>query len=208
MNRPTALLTWLLCGAVAGWAAPLQRELGERLLYHRAVDLPADLPPAPKGRKQPIVLDLRYAQGDEAAAIATQAWLKFYASARTPVFVLANADTSGELRRVLAALRRAPGIVIVGRASRSLEPDVPIKTTADAERQAYDALAAGAPVAALVIDHPDKVRNDEASLSRDRLAEAAADSVEETKSKPPPPIDVALQRAVHLHRALVALRKI
>lgn len=208
MNRPTAWLALLVCGALAGLAAPLQRELGERLLYHRAVNLPADLPPEPKGRKQPIVLDLRYAQGDEAAAIATQAWLKFYASARTPVFVLANADTSGDLRRVLAALRRAPGILTIGRATRTFEPDVTVQTSADAERKAYDALVAGAPVAALVIDHPEKVRNDEASLSRDRLAEAAADAVEDAKSQPPPPIDVALQRAVHLHRALVALRKI
>jgi len=60
----------------------------------------------------------------------------------------------------------------------------------------------------LLTDNPDKVRNDEASLSKDRVAEASAEATDRANKKPAPPIDVALQRAVHLHRALVALRKI
>lgn len=204
--RAFALL--LLWSAAVAVAAPLQHELGDRLRYHRAADLPADLPAAQPGRKTPLVLDARFSRGDEAAAIATQAWLRFYASSRTPVFVLANVETSAEVRRVLAALRRTPGILVIGRPTRDFEPDVPIKTSAENERKAYDALASGVPVAALVVENPDKVRNDEASLSRDRLAEASAEIAEQAKAKPPPPIDAALQRAVHLHRALVALRKL
>ena len=78
------------------------------------------------------------------------------------------------------------------------------------ERRAYDALEAGASVNSLLADNPNKVRNDEASLSKDRLAEASADAADNALSgkRAPPPIDATLQRAVHLHRALAALKKI
>lgn len=203
----------LLCLVLLGdaRAAALQRDLGQRLLYHRAIELPADLPASESARKQPLILDLRYARGDEAAAIATQAWLKFHASSRTPVFILANRETSEPLRAALAELRRTAGILIVGRAARNFEPDVPVQTSAEDERRAYDALAAGVPVATLLTDNPDKVRNDEASLSRDRVAEASAEAAREQASSAGPerpPVDLALQRAVHLHRALVALKKL
>ena len=58
-------------------------------------------------------------------------------------------------------------------------------------------------------DNPNKVRNDEASLSKDRLrAKRPRMPANDAGEEAPPPIDVALQRAVHLHRALVALKKI
>ncbi|MDO8544929.1 MAG: hypothetical protein Q7S40_31180 [Opitutaceae bacterium] len=206
-----AFLILLLASVTATVAAPLQRELGQRLLYHRVTELPADLPAtAGPARKQPLVLDLRFVQGKEAAAIATEAWLKFHASARTPVFVLANAETGGELRRMLAGLRRSPGVLVVGRPGRNFEPDVAVQTAAADERRAYDALASGTAVGSLMTDNPEKVRNDEASLSRDRLADASADAAtDEIRGKTErPPVDAVLQRAVHLHRALVALRKL
>ncbi len=196
-------------GSIGG-AVPLQHELGQRLLYHRVTELPGDLPAAERARKQPLVLDLRFVNGDEKTAIATQGWLKFYASPRSPVFVLANIGTGAALRAALAALRRTPGLMVVGRPGRNFEPDVRVQTSPEEERRAYDALTAGTPIALLLTENPDKVRNDEASLSRDRLADASADATAEEISgrTPRPPVDAVLQRAVHLHRALVALRKL
>lgn len=207
---PRSLALWLLM-VVAAVAAPLERELGVGLTYFRVKELPADLPARPTGRVGACVIDLRYVSADDEAAKAFMAWLKFRASSRSPVFVLANADTAAALRTSLAEHERGTGIAVVGIATRQFRPDVAVAGTAQNERKAYDALAAGVAPSVLLTDNPDKVRNDEASLSKDRVAEASADAAEDAlagKKGPPPPIDVALQRAVHLHRALVALKKI
>ena len=192
-------------------AAPLERDLGYGLVYVRIHDLPADLPAKPAtGRVPPCVLDVRYVSADANGAAALLTWLKARATPRSPVFVLANAETSAAILKPLAAHERSSGIAVVGAPARNFRPHVSVKTTAETERQAYDALERGTPVAKLLSDNPDKVRNDEASLSKDRLAEAAADAADDQLSgkRETPPIDATLQRAVHLHRALVALRKI
>lgn len=208
-------LWWWLAflGALSGAAAaPLERDLGQGLKFYRVHELPADLPPNPpasSGRVPPCVVDLRYVRADADAATAMQAWLRFRAKPRSPVFVLANAETSPALLRALADREPGAGIVLLGVPSRNLKPDVATRVSADDERRAYDALESGTPVASLLTDNPDKVRNDEASLSRDRLAEASADAASDAaEPKRDTPIDATLQRAVHLHRALVALRKL
>ena len=110
----------------------------------------------------------------------------------------------------MALHERGTGIVVVGIERGGFHPDVTVRGSAEEERRAYDALEAGAPITSLLVDNPNKVRNDEASLSKDRLAEASADAADDAISgkRPAPPLDVALQRAVHLHRALVALKKL
>ena len=200
-----------MVAAVVCFAAPLERELGAGLTYFRVRELPADLPAKPAGRVGACVIDLRYVHADEDAAKAFMAWLKSRASSRSPVFVLANADTAAALRSPLAEHERGTGIAVVGIATRQFRPDVAVAGTAQNERKAYDALAQGVATTVLLTDNPDKVRNDEASLSKDRVAEASADAAEDAlagKKGTPPPIDVTLQRAVHLHRALVALKKL
>lgn len=207
---PRSVALFLLT-VVAAVAAPLEHELGVGLTYFRVRELPEDLPAKPTGRAGACVIDLRYVQADEDAAKAFMAWLKFRASARSPVFVLANAETAAALRKPLAEHERGTGIAVVGIATRQFRPDVAVVGTAQNERKAYDALSQGVAPAVLLTDNPDKVRNDEASLSKDRVAEASADAAEDAlagKKGAPPPIDVALQRAVHLHRALVALKKL
>ena len=204
----------LLCIAVLGFTAllgaPAERDLGGGLAYVRVHHLPADLPAQPSGSVPPCVVDVRYVDADADAATAFAAWLRFRATPRSPVFVLANADTSAALRAQVAAHPRGAGIVVVGIEHGAFHPESAVKGTAADERRAYDALEKGATLSALVTDHPDKVRNDEASLAKDRLAEAAADAAEDALAgkAPPAPIDVTLQRAVHLHHALVALKKI
>jgi hypothetical protein len=201
-------------------AAAFSRDLGRGLVYYRIETLPTDLPSSAATRKQPCVLDLRYAHGDSAAAAGMQAWLKFYASPRTPVFILVNSQTDRALLQAFGARGSLGSVLVLGPSSPEFTPDISIRTSPEAERRAYDALAAVADPLALLAENADKARNDEASLSRDRSTEAAADAAASTSSgapagngsaknhSSPPPFDATLQRAVQLHRTLIALRKV
>ena len=167
-------------------AAPFTRDLGEGLVYHRITTLPADLPTA---------------------------------TSRTPVLLLINAETAAPVLAPLAARLPAPGLVVIGTASPGLTPDLALKLAPAEERLAYDALAAGATVESVLNDSPEKIRDDEAQLAKEHRARPTPappfsddppDDPPSTKPTPPvaPPIDSALQRAVHLHRALKALKKL
>ena len=212
----TALIA--LSGGGSLRAELLVRDLGEGLAYLRAQTLPADLPPAPP-KAQPTVLDLRFSTASEPAATALGTWLDFRASAKTPVFILVNADTPRSLRLAVAALLSHPGIVTIGSGSAEFVPDFAITAPHGAERKAYDALAHGAPLESLLVENADKPRNDEATIMRDRAnppndADSAFndDPLDAAKPTPPPPpplvIDLALQKAVQLHRALLALKRL
>lgn len=206
------LVAFSAVGLVFTMAAepPLERDLGQGLAYVRMQRLPADLPPNPPGRVKPCVVDARYTEADADAAKLFLAWLKFRATPRSPVFVLVNGETSAAMLAALATRDAATGIMVVGVATPQLMPDSPVRVTREDERRAYDALAAGAEIGALLADNPHKARNDEASLAKDRPAELPPEpSVEVSGARRAPPlIDVALQRAVHLHRALAALKRI
>jgi hypothetical protein len=203
-------------------AAPLTRDLGDGLAYHRITTLPADLPSIEANRKQSLIIDLRFVRGDTAAGTALDAWLKFHPSSRTPVFLLINADTEAAVLSQLARRLPTTGLLVVGTASPGLTPDVVLKSSPIDERKAYDALAAGTPHESLLYDSREKIRDDEASLMKGRQPpvipldapadDPASPSTETDKAaaqKASPPLtDVTLQRAVHLHRALRALKKI
>lgn len=189
-------------------AAPLEREIGSGLVFVRVHSLPADLPIKSSGRVPACIVDLRYVDADGDGAAAFTAWLKARATPRTPVFVIANADTARPLLKELGAHERGTGIAVVGIPRGAFKPDVVVNGSTDDERKAYDALERGAAIGTLLADNPNKVRNDEASLSKDRLAEASAEATDGSAKQSPPPVDVALQRAVHLHRALVALKRL
>jgi hypothetical protein len=204
--------------AVAAIGAPLDFDLGHGLAYHRVHQLPADLPTAEATRLQPCVLDLRYVTGDAGAAAALAAWLKFHATARAPVFILANSATSSALVASLATPRPVATVVVIGGASPGFAPDISLKISTETERRAYDALEHGTPIETLVTETTDKPRNDEAKLAKDRSTEpspatefavgpANPDGAPKAKA-PAPLIDAALQRAVQLHRAMVALKKL
>lgn len=200
-----------LLAAARGATAAVERDVGNGLVYVRVHQLPADLPPKPAGRVPPCVIDVRYLEADADAAKAFGAWLKFRATPRSPVFVLANGGTAPALLEIVAAHDKGTGIAVVGIETARFHPDVPVKSTAEDERRAYDALEKGAELATLLADNPRKVRNDEASLNRDRPATPLPpvnDDGPGAESAARPVIDATLQRAVHLHRALVAMKKI
>lgn len=200
-------------------ATPLTQDLGEGLTYYRAHALPADLPP-PDGAKGPLVLDLRFVSGDRAAAATLGAWLNFRRSENAPVFVLYNEATSSALRAAANPRGGRPGVLTLAPRDRS-SADLAINTTPDADRRAYDALEHGTDLATLLASEPDKERHDEAALVRDRTAPAPTSDDEptdditsagsppaDTAAAPPPPTDLVLQRAVQLHRALRALKRL
>jgi hypothetical protein len=195
----------LLAGfaVVTAVAAPVTRDLGDGLLYVRIRELPADLPTAPPVPGGACVLDLRYLTAGRDAAAAFAAWAEFRAGVRSPLFLLANRDTGLELRTVLRRLPRGGGCVVIGIAGPGFEPQLSVSSDPAAERAAYDALEGTVSVMDLLVENPGKVRLDEASLNRpppeDEVPPAAA---------PPLPVDAALQRALHLHRSLRALRRL
>jgi hypothetical protein len=192
-------------------AAPLTHELSRDLTYVRATALPADLPGQMDLRA--CVLDLRYATGDEAAAVALAGWLKFHASARTPVFIIANAATAAALLDVLPPRALPAGTLTLGLPGPGFTPDIAIKTDADTERRAYDAFAPVNPSAALVDENDGKIRYDEAAMVRELAAgatpadhEPAPEINPAAPAAPAPLIDRTLQRAVHVHRGLATLK--
>jgi hypothetical protein len=199
-------------------AAPVNRELGDGLLYFRAEIVPRDLPPADV-KAGPLILDLRYALADTDASTALNTWLKLRATPATPVFLLVNPDTAPGLRDLLMNGPLRDSVITLGRATEDLKPDIEIETSSDDERRAYDGLEQTSSIESLLVENADKPRVDEASImrARDEAGDELFDadpldriSPTETKSetKSAPPTDRALQRAVHLHRALRALKRL
>lgn len=203
----------MLC---AGWAArlvsaPLELDLGGGLGYVRLRALPADGGLALAHKGPALVVDLRYATAEARAATEFFAGLRRRASNKTPVFILANHATAPELVRAISAGGRGSGLAVVGIAAPGFAPDVPVRATAGEELQAYAALDQGTGLAKLLADNPGKVRHDEASLTRDRPSEPSTESAEPNApaaARTGPPVDATLQRALHLHRSLQALRKL
>ncbi len=209
MNLPLRLLAVAVCAlpsAVFGGAQP--RDLGQGLSYYRVHELPGDLPSPPLGRPGPCVLDLRFAKADEIAASALRAWVRFNVSAHSPIFVLENAATSPSLLAALTGSGPA-GLIVIAPESVGLGPDIRVRVAADADRNAYEALDKGAAIQSLLNDNPEKPRVDEAYLEKEHLADSEAPEVAAAKPPPPPPIvDTMLQRAVQLHRGLIALKRL
>ncbi|QYM79934.1 hypothetical protein K0B96_04765 [Horticoccus luteus] len=212
----------VLSVAVFASATPLTQDLGGGLTYYRAHHLPADLPPS-ELKAGAVVLDLRNVTGDRDAATALAAWLDFRGNAKRAVFVLLNTQTSSSLRQAATAAPGRPGVLTLESASRHATADITVAISPTEDRRAYDALENGTAIADLIAAEPHKERHDEAALARDRLAPAQAEADEDADvggdeasaapaapPAPPPaaPVDAVLQRAVQLHRALVALKKI
>jgi len=185
-----------------------ERDLGQGLAYFRLHSLPADLPPPESGRVPPCVVDLRYLRTEPAGVTAFTAWIRGRASERTPVFILANAETE---RALLDSGVVTGSVLTIGIPRDGFQPDVPVSATPQDERRAYDAFESGATISSLVTDNPGKDRYDETSLGKDRRAEStprrAADGLPKDTATPPP-IDAVMQRAVHLHRGLLALGRL
>ena len=209
------LLTW-----APAQADVVARDLGNDLQYFRAQVLPADLPTT-EVKPTPLILDLRYTLAETEAATLLDRWLAARATEKTPVFLLLNSETAPALRELLIGRdTRRPHVISIGRITVGNEkPDISIPTTPEEERRAYEAFERAPSVQSLLVENADKPRVDEASIMKARteaeeeeLDVNPLDRITPTDTKPPatppPPIDRALQRAVHLHQALRALKRL
>jgi hypothetical protein len=209
VKRLLCALAAALCALPpAARAAPPARDLGQGLSYYRVHELPSDLPSPPSGHTGPCVLDLRFARSGETDASTLRAWVRFNVSAHTPIFVLENAATSPA---ILASLRGSgpAGLIVLAPAPDGLLPDIAVRTSDEADRSAYDALEKGSPVESLLSDNPAKPRVDEAYLEKEHLSDSEAPEVPpDNPARPRPLVDAMLQRAVQLHRGLLALKRL
>jgi hypothetical protein len=211
-------LALILVAALTGPAlpAPQSRDLGMGLVYFRVHSIPGDLPADMSVRGRACVLDLRYVAGDGTSGRSLGAWVAAHSGPHTPVLLLANARTSRALLVGLGPPESIPGLVILGPAAPGFQPDVAVSIAPETERRAYAAFENGAPIDSLLSESVDKPRSDEAMLAREHLPDSAlADDngpgPGDLPGRPEPPpqlIDSVLQRAVQLHRALLALKRL
>jgi len=171
-----------------------------------------------------LVLDLRLAPADSVAETRLRELLANRAAAR-PLFVLLGPATPAALRAAIPAT--APGVLTLAAKDAGFAASVAIAVEPARDHAAAEALAAGRPPRELVEEKIEKDRYDEARLARDhanghreRQTDAAApdsDTANPTADKasktgdsvPTPPLqDILLQRAVFIHRGLLALGRI
>jgi hypothetical protein len=100
-------------------------------------------------------------------------------------------------------------VIVLAPASEKLSPTVAVHVDPATDRKAYDAVEKGTALASLLADNPAKPRIDEAYLDKEHLSDSDAPDIETDKESPPSPlVDAMVQRAVQLHRGLVALKRI
>lgn len=157
-----------------------------------------------------LVLDLRYATASDDALAALRTALANRAPG-TPLFVLVSPATPPALANAVA------DELTLGPTGTLPEPKVAVQTDAATDRRAYDAHESGLALADLITGKIEKDRYDEASLMKDfksgNIAAEPPPGPDPTATKPGAPekvpvlTDRVLQRAMHLHRALLALRR-
>lgn len=214
MNPRTLLL--FLAVSVCLRAAPLVRDLGAGLIYVRVHRVPADLPSPGSAAGKCVVMDIRFVSGGTRDGAALVEWLRARSSLRRPVFLLANLQTGDDLLRPLDSPTAVAGLVILGPKAPGFSPDIALAVPPETDRRAYRALERGATVESLVNDTPVKARQDEAMLAREHLPDSAIGGPDDNPEEAPAPksagpaplIDAVLQRAIQLHRTLLALRRI
>ncbi|MFI5337626.1 MAG: hypothetical protein ACHQ5A_12635 [Opitutales bacterium] len=218
MNK--ILLALFFLAALPGLRAAAPVDLGQGLVYLRIHSLDKDdaALTAALAQDAALILDLRYpSRGLDTLASFREALA--HHPANRPLFLLVSPGTPSD---VVALLPTAPaGAVALGATGTWLPPEhsVAVEQTAEADRQAYDAAEAGQPLATLISGKIDKERYDEAALMTDFRGGNAdpqpppAPDPTKPKAAPeapapkPAPTDRVLQRAVHLHRALLALER-
>lgn len=179
-------------------------DLGQGLGYLRVHSL--DEAVKPIAGNSAIVLDLRRATATPEATGAFSTAL----SARPPgsrLFVLVSPDTPDAVASLLTG-----NLMILGVKGSRPEPRVVVQQSIEDDRRAYDAFASGTALTELVSGKIEKERYDEASLVQEfKNGNLAAKPPAPGPAKAAEPdkrtVDRVLQRAIHLHQALLALKR-
>lgn len=155
-----------------------------------------------------LVLDLRYATAGNADAKELTSELAARPAAQ-PTFVLVSPETPDALA---VALQNLPtGVVTIGVRDSNPQPAVVVAQEAAVDRRAFDAADSGMPIPELISGRIEKDRFDEAALVREFRKEPIPDAPKseakkDGQEKVPLLVDRVLQRAVHIHRALRAIK--
>lgn len=209
MKKIFLILISLLTLSVLARAVELV-ELDQGLAYLRVQSLADDQTVIAQATRtaRALVLDLRYATASDESVAALRTALSSRA-ATTPLFVLVSPATPMALANAVASE------LTLGPTGTLPAPKVIVQADAATDRRAYDAHESGLALADLINGKIEKDRYDEASLMKDfksgNIAAEPPPGPDPTKPGAPEKVPVltdrVLQRAVHLHRALLALRR-
>lgn len=197
-------------------------DLGRGLRYVRFSDLALAEPVAAALAAPALILDLRLATAEPAAEARLRELLPQRDVAR-PLFLLLGADTPAALRSAIPA--SAPGVLTLASVHAGIAVSLTVSTDLARDHAVMAALAAGRPVCELIEEKLDKPRFDEARLARNHANGRRGNDNEDVVAPPtpepkdisalaptagsaPPLQDLVLQRAVFLHRALLALGRL
>jgi hypothetical protein len=162
-----------------------------------------------------IILDLRFAGGDDLAAVKSAADL--FVAKKLPLAILVNGETRGAAVTLAADLREAHDGLIFGGTAAELKPDIAVTVKIDDERKflenPYAALAQSETNSSTAtnsfspfIDH-----TSEADLVREKIkdGEEDEDSMPSRPTEPQKPFihDPVLARAVDLIKGLAVIRQ-
>ena len=158
------------------------------------------------------ILDLRFADGDDAVAAAAAA--RLFAGKKPPLAILVNDETRGAAATLAAALRGERAGLIFGGAAAELKPDIAVSPDTNAEKvfweNPYAVTATNAAAPAETNDFlPFVDHMSEAELVRERRKDGADDdSAPTAREVPARPVirDPVLARAVDLIEGLAVVR--
>jgi hypothetical protein len=153
-----------------------------------------------------LVLDLRYVADESGAAQAINVLNS--QPAKPKLYILVSPETPQAVAEVIA--KTSTPLVIIGIQESRPKPEVLVDQSAASDRGAYVALENGTSLTALISGKIEKERFDEAELVKEfkngnhdaHPPEGNADGAK----VPNRLTDRVLQRAVHLHQALQALK--
>ncbi len=185
-------------------------DLGQGLIYLRINSLAKSAQDLRSALLRPnaLVLDLRYTADEPAAADGLRELNS--QPAKPNLYVLVSPATPAAVAAILTTT--ATPLVTLGVKDSVPVAQVIIAQTPEADRSAYDALETGTALASLIAGKIEKERFDEATLVHEfKNGNHDAHPPEADPAKPgaSPAVltDRVLQRAVHLHRALLALKR-
>lgn len=189
-------------------------DLGEGLGYVRVHSFTQDGArlTAALSASTALVIDCRYTKD---TPVEPEALERAFTARKPDAFLaLLVTNETGKLYLVFSAL--SPKLIALTPSGAPAYPHTSVVVTqpADVDRRAYDGLDSGMPLEALITGKIEKERFDEAELVKEfeNGNANAAPPPEPDPSKPvaekaPVLTDRVLQRAVHLHRALLALKR-
>jgi hypothetical protein len=162
-----------------------------------------------------IVLDLRFAGGDDSDSVKTTENL--FAAKNLPLAILINGETRGAAAKLAADLRRANDGLIFGGATKELKPDISVSVKAEEEKgfleNPFGTLLQGETNSTVntndflsFVDH-----TSEADLVREKIKDGEQDEnlAAERPAEPQKPFirDPVLARAVDLIKGLAVVRQ-